>query len=179
MPILNNIPRKKGRIITGSVFHREALNARLQHIPTGFEGLSYNSPFTESDKPPLGTNHNTATQAQLAPVRSQIPGVVVSAKQFQRVLPSQTSVSYNVGKPRPIVRRAGGGPSPHADTPFHPKKHVNLPPPRVPVHVSSELIQSHSSFFDTTSGKTLTAHAPNDPINQERWKVIKTGAQNV
>lgn len=178
MPILNNIPRKKATPIIGKLWPTESLNAAGQHVPNGFEGLSYNSPFTETDVPPLATHFNTATQKQMPALKAQIPGVTVALHRFQRVPPTQTSTSFNTGKPRPIVNRTGG-PSPTSDTPFHPVSHIKLPPVRVPVSVSGEKIPSHSSFFDTTGGNHLTAHAPNDPVNQSRWKTIKTGAANV
>jgi hypothetical protein len=183
--ILNNIPRKNAAPIFGSPFTPNDVNAHAQHVPNGFEGLSYNSPFTDTDTPPLATNFNTATEVQLPATRAQIPGVQVHLRNWKRVNPFFTSASFNTGKPVPLVKRQGG-PSSHSDTPFHPIKHTKLPPKTVAVNISGEKISPpQGSFFDTTGGATLTGHANNDPRSSvtktpmSRWKTIKTGAANV
>lgn len=180
MPILNNIPRKNATPIRQKLWPRESLNANGQHVPNGFDGLTYNSQFTETDTPPLATHYNTATITSLKPTRQQIPGITVPLKLFQRVNLFAKSLSFNVGKTVPVVKRVNG-PSSTSDTPFHPKVQPKRQQPKThAVNVSGEKITPpQGSFFHTTTGNTLTAHAPNDPLNEVRWSTVKTGAANV
>src|SRR5271155_4348309 len=179
MPILNNIPRKSAAPIRFPLWNKEAANAKGQHVPNGFEGLTYNSQFTDTDTPPLATNFNTATITQLPATRQQVPGRTVPLNMFKRVTPVNVGESYNIGKPVPIVKRVNG-PSSQTDTPFHPVKNIKIPPRTVPVNVSGEKLPAvQGSFFDaSTAHKTLTGHVNNDP-NTRRWQTVKTGAMNV
>lgn len=193
MPILNNIPRKDNIIPTGGSRSRDL--SRLQHIPNGFDGLTYQSPFTPD--PMTNVNHhNNATIAQVGAMQVEQPGVVVPASEFIRVQPSNKT-TLNQARRVPVVKRVGG-PSPNTNTPFHPKPETprkrqprfsslttesyhraaavalsqhagNVPrtPHGAPVEpVGSFLPQSH---------QTLSAHTHSD-TNNSRWNTIKKGA---
>ena len=176
--IQNNIPRKNAPRPIGNPFPTGTAG---HDTILGFEGLSYNVTFTESDVPPLSGHFNTATQPQNPPLQVTTPGVVVPLNNFTRINPNEQSVLHTSGKYRPVVKRSGGGPSPHSDTPFHPTRpapapvHRTRPTPQAlkAVHTTNNNL---GSFRDTgTSRGTLSQQAPHDS-STERWATIKTGA---
>jgi hypothetical protein len=183
MPILNNIPRKNNRIATGG--DRAFDLSRVQHVPNGFDGLSYSSPFTP-EAFTNATHHNTATIAQVAALQVEEPGDVVPSQLFTKIHPSTKTVLNNAGKTTPIAKRVGG-PSPHSNTPFHPKPEVlNARPVRHPsvttdkfktaaaVTTTVPLTSSVGSFLPVNNN-TLSAHSNLDkPVS--RWNTIKKGA---
>jgi len=175
--IQNNIPRKNAKPIVGSPFpsHTAGHDTIL-----GFEGLSYNVTFTESDIPPLSGQFNNATLPQVPALQVTRPGHVVPVNNFTKIHPSEATVLHTSGKPRGIVNSTGG-PSPHSDTPFHPTKpkpapvHRSRPTP-VALKTFHNNVNTAGSFAPTgTSRGTLIANAPHD-LGTDRWKTIKTGA---
>jgi hypothetical protein len=194
MPILNNIPRKNAPKIRGDVFR---MRTHGHDTLVGFEGLTYNSPFTESATPPLLGQFNTATQPQLPALKAQSPGVVVPLHKTVRTGPQERTVLHTTGKVVPIVSRVGG-PSPTSDTPFHPKPAQPRPMTNRKPGVTTEKgstassvatgtskarrsVAGHvshpiSSFQKASSGfGTLGGHAHSDST-KSRWNTIKTGA---
>jgi hypothetical protein len=177
MPILNNIPRKNAPPIVGDIFQR---NTHGHETILGFQGLNYNSPFTESDTPPLLTNYNVATQPQNPPLQVTTPGLLVPTGVFTRVHPSEKTVLHTSGKPRAAVNRQGG-PSPSSDTPFHPKQPPPAPKqttrPTATSQVSKHFYhQAQGSFLNTGSATgTLSQHVHADK-SASRWSTVKTGA---
>jgi hypothetical protein len=176
--IQNNIPRKNAPRIVGSPF--SAHTAGHDTI-LGFEGLSYNVTFTEEATPPLSGQFNNATLPQVPALQVTNPGTVVPVNNFTRINPSEKSVLHTSGKHRPVVKRAGGGPSPHTDTPFHPTKPAPAPvhrsrPTPVALKTFHNNIAKSGSFAPTgTATGTLVAHSHSDH-QQDRWATIKTGA---
>jgi hypothetical protein len=176
--IQQNIPRKNAPKIVGSPF--------VQHTAghdtiLGFEGLSYNVTFTESDTPPLSGQFNNATLPQVPALQVTTPGKVVPVGNFTRLNPNEASVLHTSGKARPTVARAGGGPSPHSDTPFHPRNRAPSPvqrsrPSPTALRTFHQNNNNAGSFAPTgTSRGTLSNSAPHDHGNS-RWETIKTGA---
>jgi hypothetical protein len=201
MPILNNIPRKHTTLVkTGSPLSGPFEPRQFQKIPLGYEGLSYNSQFTESGIPPMGNHFNIATQPQLPAIRHEQPGQIVAAVDYVKVPPDTRSASFSVGQPaRPIVNRAGG-PSPTQNTAFHirsprpPVRRVQLMPSlstekaqtaaavatsanqrKVPFTVIGKVAEPVGSFLQGGSGQTLSQHVHND-LAISRWTTIKKGA---
>jgi|SRR5208282_3968207 len=195
MPILHNIPPKPNHIPTGHI--KDALDpSRKQHVPIGFDGLSYNSSFTPnafSNAP----HHNTATILQLPAMQVQQPGVVVRTQVKTRLLPSDTHVLAHA-KPHVLVRRSGG-PSPTSNTPFHPQPMAPRPAPNVRPAVTTDRYRTATAValsqratkvqpgaikgspvepvgsFLHMSNQTLVGHSNRDSTNN-RWATIKTGA---
>src|SRR4029077_8087507 len=97
VPILNNIPRKHSTIIqTGTKdsdpFGPPSPPSHQQHTSIGFEGSGYESPFTESGLPPLGTHRNISTQPQMPSSQVEQPGVIVRTQHYVRVEPHAKTV---------------------------------------------------------------------------------------
>lgn len=173
MPIQNNIARKRNTTIqtSGSVFPAP----NKQKPALGFQGTTYSSPFTESDKPPLGSSHNTATQVQLPATKMESPGVVVSLKSFMRVSPTEKGSTFATNvRPaylRAVVSRAGG-PSTHSDTPKNPNPKSNVTRPVVNPSVTNE--RKTTGSFLKNSNQTLSAHV-NASTAVSRWATVKKG----
>ena len=176
--IQNNIPRKNAKPIVGSPFvsHTAGHDTIL-----GFEGLSYNVTFTESDIPPLSGQFNNATLPQVPALQVTRPGLVVPVNNFTRINPSEKTVLHTSGRRTVVVKRAGGGPSPHSDTPFHPTrpapspKKVYRPTPQA-LRTFHQNNNKAGSFAPTgTSRGTLIANSPHD-LGTSRWNTVKTGA---
>jgi hypothetical protein len=176
--IQNNIPRKNAKPIVGSPF--------VQHTAghdtiLGFEGLSYNVTFTEDATPPLSGQFNNATLPQVPALQVTSPGKVVPVQNFTRLNPNEATVLHTSGKYRPPVVRAGGGPSPHSDTPFHPRRPGTAPVQRYrPSPTALKTFHTNNSragsFAPTgTSRGTLSNQPPHDGA-ASRWETIKTGA---
>jgi hypothetical protein len=194
MPILNNIPRKPNIIPTGG--DKSFDLSRQQHIPNGFDGLTYQSPFTP-DSVTNVDHHNNATIVQVIAMQVEQPGIVVPAQLFIRIHPQNKTTLNRANKIMPIVKRVGG-PSPTSNTPFHPKPHpiykreprfsslttdsyhtaaavvtsqlqTNVPhtPKGAPIHPVGSFIQH--------SNQTLSSHTHSD-LNVSRWSTIKKGA---
>jgi hypothetical protein len=176
--IQNNIPRKSAKIPVGNPFPQHTAG---HDTVLGFEGLSYNVTFTETDTPPLSGQYNNATLPQVPALQVTTPGRVVPVNNFTRLHPFESAVLHTSGKARPIVKRAGGGPSPSTDTPFHPTKPSPAPVQRSrPTPVALKKFHSNNnnagSFLDTgTSRGTLIGNAPHD-LGTSRWATIKVGA---
>jgi hypothetical protein len=176
--IQQNIPRKNAKPIVGSPFTQHTAG---HDTILGFEGLSYNVTFTESDTPPLSGQFNNATLPQVPALQVTRPGLVVPVNNFTRINPNEQTVLHTSGKHRPTVNRAGGGPSPHSDTPFHPTKPAPRPVQRFrPTPVALKAVHTRNnkagSFAPTgTTRGTLSNSAPHDHGNN-RWETIKTGA---
>jgi hypothetical protein len=175
--IQNNIPRKNAKPIVGSPFsaHTAGHNTIL-----GFEGLSYNVTFTEDSTPPLSGQFNNATLPQVPALQVTTPGKVVPVQNFTRLNPNEATVLHTSGKYRPIVNRTGG-PSPHSDTPFHPRRPGAAPvqrsrPSPTALKTFHTKNSNAGSFQNTgTSRGTLSNQAPSDK-STSRWDTIKTGA---
>lgn len=194
MPILNNIPRKNNRIPTGG---DKAFDlSRVQHVPVGFDGITYNSPFNV-DPVTNAQHHNTATIAQVAAMQVEQPGVVVDAKTFIRIHPQSKTTLSRAGKIIPVVKRVGG-PSPNSNTPFHPKPHpVYRREPRFSSVTTETFHTAHAVATSQLQGntpptpkgapvvvvgsflpqnhQTLSAHTHSD-TGHSRWNTIKKGA---
>lgn len=191
MPILNNIPRKNRIVPTGG--DRTFDRSRVDHVPIGFDGLAYNSPWN-SDPVTNANHHNNATIAHVGAMQVEQPGVVVPAFTFIRIHPSNKTILNRAGRVIPAVKRVFG-PAKSTDTPFHPKPHV--PTPRVPRRASITTdvypaahavataqhrqypleglpVQPVGSFFPHTS-QTLFQHTHSD-LNKSRWNTVKRGA---
>lgn len=191
MPILNNIPRKNVIIPTGG--DRSFDRSRVQHVPVGFDGLSYNSPFT-SDPFTNASHHNVATIAQIGAMQVEQPGIVVPAFTFVRVHPSNKTILNRAGKVIPIVKRQFG-PGPNSDTPFHPKRVLHAPRPTRHASLTTEVYAAGDAVargtfrkypfegeqvkpvgsFTTHVAQTLAGHAHADK-KLSRWDTIKRGA---
>jgi hypothetical protein len=176
--IQNNIPRKSAKIPVGNPFPTRTAG---HDTILGFEGLSYNVTFTEEATPPLSGQFNNATLPQVPALQVTTPGVVVPVNNFTRIHPAEKAVLHTSGKYRPVVKRAGGGPSPHSDTPFHPTKPAPAPvhrtrPAPTALKAFHKNINNSGSFAPTgTSRGTLIANAPHD-LGTDRWATVKTGA---
>lgn len=174
MPILNlnGVERKNAKPVKGRIFAQGLSNR--QHPTVGFVGKTYNSPFTSSDVPPLGTQVATATQRQLPALKSEYPGKTVGVHQFVKVHPWEKGATFSTNQHRPVVSRQGG-PSRYADTPANPNA-VNLRavnrPRRYPVAGKNET-QTNLSFI--RSGGTLAGKSNTDQF-RSRWSTIKKGA---
>jgi hypothetical protein len=175
--IQQNIPRKNAPPIKGNPFPQHTAG---HDTILGFEGLSYNVTFTESDIPPLSGQYNNATLPQVPALQVTHGGKVVPVNNFTRLNPNEASVLHTSGKIRPVVRRTGGV-SPHSDTPFHPTKPSPAPVQRFRPNPQA-LKQFHTnnskagSFAPTgTTRGTLSNNAPHDHGN-DRWSTIKVGA---
>ncbi len=192
MPILNNIPRKNRIIPTGG--DRTFDRSRVQHVPVGFDGLSYASPFT-SDPMTNVNHHNTATIAHVGAMQVEQPGVVVPAFTFVRVQPETKTILNRAGKVVPVISRVGG-PSKETNTPFHPKRVIHAPrQPRRPTVSTDNYRAAHAvasgrtrkypnpgeplqpvgSFYPNTR-QILSQHVHADDLNRSRWSTIKKGA---
>lgn len=184
--IQNNIPRKNAAAIIGHVFQR---NTPGHNTILGFEGVQYDddvtlrqmSDYIVSDVPPLANQYNNATLPQAPALQVTSPGKVVTTARFTRINPPEKSVLHTSGKPDPLVKRAGGGPSPSTDTPFHPTA-----PPPPPVHRSRPTSSQHTTFVNrvrnsgsflrgSTATGTLATHAHSD-LSASRWTTVKRGA---
>jgi hypothetical protein len=176
--IQNNIPRKNAAPIRGQIWPKGTAGHPTLN---GWEGTSYESPFTASAIPPLLNHYNTATLPQVHAMQIATPGTVVPIHAFTRINPSETTVLHTSGKPEPANKRVGG-PSPTSNTPFHP----GVPPP-APVHArrpTAKMANIHHNNLlrapsfnhpgNTTSG-TLSGHAHSDS-NVARWSTVKRGA---
>jgi hypothetical protein len=187
--ILNNIPRKNNVLPTakpglspfprGTAGHNEIL---------GYEGAKYPddvtlrqmSDYIVTDTPPLGSQFNNATLPQVPPLQSTGPGKVVPLNTFTRIHPSETAVLHTSGRIVPVNKRVMG-PSPQADTPFHPKKRQPAPVHRTRPHPASLKafhtgISGSGSFAPTgTVTGTLSSHSHAD-IGKDRWSTVKKGA---
>lgn len=195
MPILNNIPRKNRIVPTGGDNTFDL--SRVQHVPIGIDGLSYNSPFTP-DAMTNATHHNNATVAQVGPMQVEQPGIVVPAATFIRVHPQNKTVLNSAGKVIPSVKRVMG-PAPTSNTPFHPKRKPLQPrksrfnslttetshretavatskdlrgPVAQPIH--GQPLHPVGSFI-RHSNQTLGTHQRSD-LDHSRWDTIKRGA---
>jgi hypothetical protein len=196
MPILNNIPRKNAPKIVGNVF---TMRTYGHDTILGFDGLSYNSPFTESPIPPMSGQFNAATQPYIPAMQASEPGVIVPTHQVVRTGPQLRTVLHTTGAHvRPATHRAGG-PSKTSDTPFHPGPRQPSPKtnrvkgvttekgstgnsvatgtPKSTTSLAGHVVRPVSSFGagSQTAFGTLGGH-PHSDLVVTRWKTIKHGA---
>ena len=179
MPIinLNGLSRKNARYIHGDVFsHGPAAD---QHPSIGFMGRTYNSPFTESSKPPLATQFNVATQQQLPALQVQEAGQVVLTKNFIKVQPHEKGSPIVYDPTRHTIARSTGGPSQSHNTPTTPNSRKTIKvmprPMRHPVG-SPEKYHVPAGSFLMGAHSALTSHAPSDSMTTSRWNKVKKGA---
>jgi len=179
--ILNGVVPKQPRDLTTGVLHTN--KTLRQHPSLGFEGTTYNAPFTESAVPPFPTNlGDNATQVVLPPqMPGSQPGTSVPVAAFGKLHPTEAASSFNSepGSTRSLVH-ASGGPSPQANTPFHPNAAKTA---RHKAQVgTTRVIRSQPSTEHNTAGSyaandlaqpTLTGHGP---AQANRWATTKTGA---
>lgn len=165
MGIVQNIPRKQGRIFTHpeatapnySVFgYRGDNNATI-----GTVGKTYASPLTSSPKAPLANFHNTATIDMTVPLALS-GGQVVPVNEVKEVQPHEkgTFFHHKPEKVDKVQRGQAGKPSKKSDTPFHPQ-------PRVVRHgfvkrpsIDSSRVSAgtHASFLASTQGLRANPH---------------------
>jgi len=170
---LNGIERKNAKPIKGHIFTPQL--AALQHPTVGFFGKTYNSPFTQSNKPVFPVGTNVATQPQLPPLKVESPGTVVPLDDFVKVHPNEKGSTFATNRSARPVDFRNGGPSKTADTPANPNAPKLKRQPR-PQRAGSQTPvekQSHLSFI--RSGGTLSAHSNKDSFTS-RWAVSKKGA---
>jgi hypothetical protein len=201
---LNGGTRKNGRITTGAtsttgfkvqsngpvampthgadVSNFQHGKSIVQHVAVGVPGTSYQSPFTNSAIPPMGTHFNNATLPQLVATKVESPGVVKPLNTVKRVPPHEKGATF-VQKETIKVTSPKFSPSITNDVPSNPNKPA--PPLQRPVrhpHVPTEKVSTtHGSFLG--SKHTLTSHAANDPsaeagggMTKSRWSTLKQGA---
>lgn len=173
---LNGVNRKNAVPLTGrpnsNVFKHDSA---FQHPATGVFGTSYQSPFTSSSKPPLGTFFNTATLPDVPAMQVEDAGKVVHTKKFRKVQPHEKGASFVVSHAIKITSTKFS-PSLKNDVPSNPNK----PAPRLARPVRRPLTEpakSHAGSFHSAlaAGNTLSSHAPGDP-STSRWATVKRGA---
>jgi hypothetical protein len=172
--ILNGVKPKSGRVPTGEIFTRVASN---QHSATGVAGTSYESPFTASSVPPMGTQYDAATQVQQPALQAQSAGKVVPTSQYQKVHPSEKSATFNRTTPVKLVNPGGGGsPNIGNDTPANPNQRPKptVPPVVYPTTASEKIPPGTGSFLHVGSG-TIGA-TENVSTSASRWDTVKKGA---
>jgi hypothetical protein len=206
MPIqnLNGVKRKDGRITTGlastmgyvhpkngpvsvptagstrSNFQHG--NSVDQHEAVGIPGTSYQSPFTNSAVPPMGTQFNNATLPQQTALKVESPGVVKALSHVKRVPPHEKGATF-VQTETIKVTSPKFSPSKGNDVPSNPNKpKPTLQRPVRRAHVPTEKrTTTLGSFLGSTH--MLTSHASNDPsaaagggVTKPRWGTLKRGA---
>jgi hypothetical protein len=194
MPLIQNIPRKEGRITPRStsaswkrgmqIFPQRTIRpANVGDVANpgnpGYlsaVGLDYNNQTSKTGGAtnPLGTQHNIGTQGYVKPLYTVgSVGVTSQMKNVTEVQPHEKGTFFASQKPLNTTKvRQSGGVSKTSDSAFHPK----LPPvnrPRRYPTPAGERTQAES--FGSTH--TLSAK-PEMDIGGSRWSRIKKSASD-
>jgi hypothetical protein len=202
MGIVQNIPRKQGRLQVRPDFDQKKPaifgpgnkpGDTVGHITNPSDPLvylqsndSYATLRTQSNKNPVGTMINTATQRTIAPMAPVGTGNLVrpigaGSEDFAEVAPHEhgSFFSPKVAKTAPV--RTSGGVNKATDTPFHPVKGVqSYRPRRSPAKAGERTLQES---FDST--KHLTGNPLQDATvsavissggSTSKWGGVKVSA---
>lgn len=186
MGLVQNIPRKQGRIFTGPIASlpiavfgpkgqpgSDVGSTVNESDPTVYKaaGDSYNQvSSTGGNKNPVGNSHNTATQRYIPQLSTMGQTQAVPQNDVPEVAPHEKGSFFSKQFQKVAATRVSGGVDKQSNTPFHPKKTPTTRPRRYPTP-SGDRTQAESF----SSSHTLMSKANHD-LDGSRWSIIKHGA---